>query len=360
MQKEQGTQAIQGRINDTNALLQQQQLGLKGAQEYAPKNMFGTLTGQELTQMRARNSKDFIENINNLTNIKSNSIDELKTINDNIDNVLKLRQQDRTNKMEDLKARLDALGDRISPEQKQVALLKLQQTMKNIDTNETAAVDQAKQIAVEKAKYDMANPPVANISDADKAVQIPKLFSELLIAPTNARVGQTNKLAILKQLSDMGVDTTQISTAEHADKFLSNTTGTAFEHLNMLEDLIKKLPNTNSKLTADISKKILDFFGDPTQVNAEMMQGLAGNELAKFYGANTGGDRAEAQAYYGQQTRDAMLAQVAQARRASSTMAFQNNENYKNVTGVDHPVMKQIQNTIDRKGVTPSDAAPTT
>ena len=114
--------------------------------------MYGTLTTQELAQMRSRNSKDFINNINDLTNIKAKSIDELNAVNTNIENVLKLRQQDRQNKMEDIKLRIEALGNKVSPEQKQLALLKLQQKISSINNAEQSALDTAKQIAIEKAK----------------------------------------------------------------------------------------------------------------------------------------------------------------------------------------------------------------
>lgn len=152
MRKESWAEAVQGRISQSDKLLQEQNKGLEAALEYAPKNLYGTLTGQELTQLRTRNSRDFIKNINDLTSIRSNSVNELNAINSNIENVLKLRQQDRENKMNDIKARLDALGNAISPEQKNIALLKLQQKIQSVNNQEQSALDTAKQIAIEAAK----------------------------------------------------------------------------------------------------------------------------------------------------------------------------------------------------------------
>lgn len=152
MKREWNVAWIQWNITEANKMIAEQNKWLQWALEYAPKNMYGTLTSQELAQMRSRNSRDFIKNINDLSQIKANSVDELNAINTNIENVLKIRQQDRQNKMEDIKNRLEVLWNRITPEQKQIALMKLQQKVSSINSNEQSALDTAKAIAIEKAK----------------------------------------------------------------------------------------------------------------------------------------------------------------------------------------------------------------
>ena len=140
-----------------------------------------------------------------------------------------------------------------------------------------------------------------------------------------------------------------LTSAIQSDKYLSKSDPTAFEHLNMLEDLVKQLPATGNKLTASVAQKVLDFFGDPTQANSEMMQGLAGDELSKFYGANGVSDRAKALEYFSSLPRDTMISQIDQARKASATKAESENQKYKQALGIDHPTFTNIMDTIGRK-----------
>lgn len=101
-----------------------------------------------LQQLRSRNSRDFITNLNHLSNIASNSQAQLTAMNSNIDSVLRMRQDDRRQKTDDLKARIEMLHNTVSPTQLALLKTKLEQKLASISREEQA------QAEIVKAKND--------------------------------------------------------------------------------------------------------------------------------------------------------------------------------------------------------------
>ena len=101
-----------------------------------------------LQQLRARNSRDFITNLNHLSNIASNSQAQLTAMNSNIDTLMKMRQMDREQKTNNIKARIDMLQNTVSPTQLALLKTKLDQKLTSIMREEQAQAD------IVKAKND--------------------------------------------------------------------------------------------------------------------------------------------------------------------------------------------------------------
>ena len=98
-----------------------------------------------IQQLRARNSRDFIANLTHLSNIATNSSEQLKAMNDNIDTVLSLRQKDRQQKTDNIKARIDMLENTVSDTQLALLKTKLDQKLGTINQQEQSQADLVKQ-----------------------------------------------------------------------------------------------------------------------------------------------------------------------------------------------------------------------
>lgn len=78
--------------------------------------------------------------------------------NNQIDAIVKLRQSDRAQQQSDLKAKIELLSDKISPEEKALYLAKLNGKIASINTKEAAEVDRIKTINEMKLKQQYTLP----------------------------------------------------------------------------------------------------------------------------------------------------------------------------------------------------------
>lgn len=149
--------AVEQRLSDTNALIRTNQEGARNAQEQNFSSS-GGVTEAGVQQLRAYNSRDFIRNLSDLSNVRANTVDELNMKNNQIDAIVKLRQSDRAQQQSDLKAKIELLSDKISPEEKALYLAKLNGKIASINTKEAAEVDRIKTINEMKLKQQYTLP----------------------------------------------------------------------------------------------------------------------------------------------------------------------------------------------------------
>lgn len=141
MRTSQGVWDVEKQLQDTNALIRTNQQWQRNAQEQNFESSWGMMW---VEQLRARNSRDFIRNLSDLSNIQANTVDKLNAINSQIDTVLKLRQTDRANTQADLKAKIELLSNKITPAEKELLKAKLDAKIKSIETKEQAEADRIK------------------------------------------------------------------------------------------------------------------------------------------------------------------------------------------------------------------------
>lgn len=155
LRQQKGVADIESRLNQTNDLMRQNQEGLRRATELNPTGS-GALIQSSLDSLRSASSRDYIRNLSYLSNVRANTVDELNTANQSIDTLLGLRQQDRANKQADLKARIDLLSSRITPEQKEYLKMKLDAKLAGINQAESVEAERVKAINAERIKRDFS------------------------------------------------------------------------------------------------------------------------------------------------------------------------------------------------------------
>lgn len=179
LRTEQWIPTIEQNLNEQNALYRTNQQGATQAQSQNFTTS-GGMTDAWVQQLRASNSRDFITNLNNLSQIRANTIDELNTKNTQIDTILNLRQQDRAQTQQNLKDKIEMLGNVISPAQKEILLAKLNATIKSIDDKEAIETDRVKKQNELQMTHDYTVGDINSTDPLKKRIAIENAVNETL------------------------------------------------------------------------------------------------------------------------------------------------------------------------------------
>jgi hypothetical protein len=179
MRAAQGVPDIEQRLAESNKQMREQQQGLTTAQQQVFSSS-GGVTDAGVQQLRAANSRDFIANLNNLSNIRANTVDELNMKNTQIDTVLKLRQQDRAQTQQNLKDKIDLLSNAISPAQKELLKAKLDANINAINAKEQAEIDRVKKAGEYQMQRDYTIGDISSTDPIKRRVAIENAVNEKL------------------------------------------------------------------------------------------------------------------------------------------------------------------------------------
>lgn len=151
MKKEGWYDTLRETLLGTNEEIRAQSKWLKRAQEQVFDSQGGVMDAG-LQQLRARNSRDFIRNLSDLSDISANSTAQIESLLGNIDRVMTLRKQDREAKKQDIENRIKMLENTVSPTQLALIKTKLEQKLTTLGRQEEAEAEIVKQKNLELLK----------------------------------------------------------------------------------------------------------------------------------------------------------------------------------------------------------------
>ena len=144
LRKDAGLDTLEKQLSDTNQMIQDENRGLRDTREQI-FNSSGGVTDVGIQQLRSANSRDFIRNLSDLSDIQSATIDTINTKNASIDKVLELRRQDRESQKSNLEKRIELLKNSISPEQYDLLKMQLEDKLSRVDKEEQDMAETIKQ-----------------------------------------------------------------------------------------------------------------------------------------------------------------------------------------------------------------------